>query len=158
MSCHYHVYVGPYLEVHNPVQDTTTKRQSCPNAKCNNHKKLVEANFCPKCGEKIKHLDVPSRGRKEFEVYNEFKSPKIDELRSEDLRDENYMYFRPDLGRGTCGRTYYDDCGIFPLAENTPATEMQAFAEKCTEEILRIEQVFGKDKVTIKWGAVAYWS
>lgn len=163
MSCHYHVFLGPYLEVHNPIQSTTKKIRSCGNPQCGWYKKPMPQQysnqFCGQCGEKIRHLDVPSSGRKEFNIYDEFKTERLTELCFEGMprASEDYMYFQSNI-KDSAGRTFYDNTAFVPIDETIPKTEMDLFASNFAEEILRIEQVFGKESAKIKWGAVAYWS
>lgn len=156
MSVHYHVFLGPYLEVHNPMKDTVVPRQTCPNEKCSNHKKKVEANFCPRCGEKIRHIGVPARARVEFNAYDEFEGESITEFTSEDIKDENYIYFHTN--RNDCpGTTFYDSPEVRPIDGETPNKEMAEFSKYHAKEIGILEQKFGKDSVKVKWGVFAYW-
>lgn len=157
MSCHYHVFLGPYLEVFNPVKNTTVKRQSCPNAACTNHKKLVEANFCDKCGTKIKHIEVESRGRQRFNSYEEFGGESLIEVTHEGMDEEDYIRFESNI-RGVGGRTFYDEVAVLPIDSNTPNAEIEAFNKHFAREIRILVNFFGADAVKIKWGAIAYWS
>jgi ribosomal protein L32 len=162
MSCNYHVFLGPYLEVHNPIRKTTEKIRSCANEKCKRHKKQLSdssAQFCPSCGEKIRHVDIPCEGRKEFNIYDEFKKERLTELSFEGMPDEceNYMYFHSNL-RDCAGRTFYDNTMMLPMNETTPLKEIAEFTARFGDEIQHITKIFGAENVKIRWGAFAYWS
>ena len=162
MSCHYHVFIGPYLEVHNPIRETTEKIRSCGNPNCGRHKKrLINSSdqFCPSCGEKIRHVDVPSRGRKEFNIYDEFTAERLTEARFEGMpkQYQDYMLFCSNMN--DCdGKTFYDTVEVVSMDQNTPNAQIEEFAKYFAIEIARIAEVFGKDVVKIKWGVIAYWN
>lgn len=158
MSVHYHVFLGPYLEVHNPIKATTVKKRSCPNEQCFNNGELVQANFCPKCGTKVLHIEVAARGRKAFNAYDELDGERLIELRFEDMPKEckDFMYFHSNLTK-CAGRTFCDSTEIVPMDENTPNAEKERFARDFAKEIARIKEVFGESAIKIKWGAIAYW-
>lgn len=154
----YHVFVGPYLEVHNPVRPIIKQRPSCPNPKCNLHKKKADSKFCPQCGTKNEPTDYESTGKTEFNICDEFKTERLTELRFEGMPKacKDYMYFHSNIDSGA-GRTLSDDSEFIPMDVRTPINETNVFETLFAEEIQRIKEVFGEDRVKIKWGVIAYW-
>jgi hypothetical protein len=160
MGVDYKVYVGPYIVVHNPPQDSMEEYHSCPNEKCSLHKISVSNGFCPKCGTTIGTLVRPCQKRIEFEWWEEFDG-RLSEAFPEykpDGGDDN-QYFIPNMD---------NDVGIhldakYSGSENvintkTLTSDNKRFIDGKKKEIRKLKKVFGKNNVTVKWGVLCWQS
>lgn len=159
MGCHYHVFLGPYLEVFNPYVPRPEKIQGCSNPQCKKHKERSSDQFCPKCGTQIGLVEILKVARKEFDCYEEFDGDPFMELRFEGRtkEQENYMLLKSNRTNRS-GRTFSEESEILPIDREMPNAEMLSFALDFEKEIRRITDVFGEKNVKVKWGAIAYWS
>lgn len=151
MGVSYTVYLGPYIEAPNPLKPSKREFHGCPK-----HMTPSSDKFCSKCGEPIKLLSVPSKGRVEFNVYEEF-DDSLAELHEECRPSEkqDVAIFQPNKGKfGLRFRAY--DAEVVPLNETVILDEVNRMKSTYAKEIERIKEVFGSAEV--KWGAIAYAS
>lgn len=158
MGVSYNVYLGPYIQVHNPKQDHKKSVRCCPEPACDNNGIPITAKFCSICGSKIIDCKVPVRERLEFYAYEETKD-RLYELSSEYPPDgkEDYIFFTSNVGK--IGRHFSAyDTHLEALNETVLTSEVQQFKQKFDKDIERLNEVFGKDAVQILWGVIAYAS
>jgi hypothetical protein len=158
MGCHYHVFVGPYLEVHNPIKWTTENIMACPSAECSKHAKRSSDSFCPNCGCKIQMVEVAINRKKNFSLYEKFPKERLIEIRFEGMPEEykDFMLFKSNI-YDSPGKTLCDETVVLPMDQNTANTEIGQFAKDFATELSYIESVFGTASVRIKWGIIGYW-
>ena len=115
MGIDYKVYVGPYIEVYNPLKDSTEEYHTCPNKKCEKYKSKIGDKFCSVCGSKIKLVTFPCKESISFDVYEEFEGEPLSQALSESNQKEyrEYKFYVPNL-KGSPGRSFdpVGDCGI----------------------------------------------
>ena len=159
MSCNYYVFIGPYLQVHNPLRDGVKQIDSCPNQKCSKHKNYSSDSFCSKCGSAIGEVSVPCKERKVFDIYTEFgeKEP-LAKVRGEGLKiEDDYVLYTSNKQKGP-GCTLSDDAEIIPMTPDVVQKDMDTMRAFHAKEIARLQEVFGNVSVQIKWGVITYWS
>jgi hypothetical protein len=153
MSCHYHAFVGPYIEVHNPLRIGTKSVKTCTNEKCSKHGAYSADSFCSKCGSAIGEVNIPCRERKKFDVWTEFggKEPFY-EISGERLKiDNDYVLYHSNMNKGP-GRTLYENCVILPMDAAFVQNEIDSLKTFHVKELARLKEVFGDESVKIKWG------
>lgn len=152
MGLSYHTYIGPYIEVFNPLKPSTKKYHSCPNEKCSNNKKGISDAFCGKCGTRVQLLNFPCKERITFYYLDEFSEKTSLQTPSGEF-DRDKLYFIDDaLGDSRCGN---DNC-ICDLTHTNVQAGLDTFKEVNHMEITRLKEVFGADNVVIKWGVMTY--
>lgn len=159
MSCHYHAFVGPYVEVHNPLRVGTKQVKTCTKKGCVKHGQPSEDSFCPKCGSAIGEVNIPCKERKKFYPYEDFGfKTDISKLSKEStpLPDDYEIFYFPTK-KGP-GRTLYETCAIVPMDAAFVQAEIDTLASRYTKEVSRLKEIFGNDSVKIKWGVFTYWS
>lgn len=158
MGVDYHVYVGPYIEVRNPPKSSFLEYYGCPNNKCKDFNKHINAKFCPQCGKQIELLTVPTQKPMEFDCYEEF-DDRLSEVRMDDRvkGKEDCEFYLPNQGKTGKHFSAYDR-QILSYDAAIIALENESIETKFAKDIKRLREVFGKDAVTIQWGIIAYAS
>ena len=156
MGVSYHVYVGPYLQIHNPPKQTVKEYYGCPNNTCRDKNKFCSSKFCPSCGTAIMLLQIPDQKPITFDTYEECKdrlSKAFYEDKPNDLKD--YLILTPNLrGFGKHFSAY--DAEAIELGTTHAIEEMTKFTTAYADDIIRIKEVFGTNAVAIKYGVIAY--
>ena len=161
MSVDYKCYVGPYIKVFNPEKDSTEEYHSCPNKKCDKHKKQLSDKFCPSCGTKITLVTFPCKSKIDFDIYKEFKKEPISEVMCESKPKEleNYDFYISNSTKspGININVVYEHF-IKDFNETIIVSEVQQFEIQLSKEINRLKEVFGNENVQIKWGVMTWTS
>jgi hypothetical protein len=69
MGCHYHVYVGPYLDIPTQTKTVTKTKVCCINNECSQFHKEFKAQFCPACGTKLHSVEYEEKVQENFDLY-----------------------------------------------------------------------------------------
>jgi len=156
MGTSYYVYIGPYLEVHNPPRPTRDEFQGCSNRKCRSYHHRSSAKFCSDCGGVIGLVSKPTTEQIDFDCYEE-----CDERLTEQFREErpekkkDYSYFVPNQGK--IGRNFSAyDTELAEINSTIISEELHHFKVKFEKDVNRLKEVFGADAVALKWGVMAY--
>lgn len=160
MSVSFNTFVGPYVEVYSPEKQSTEEYHSCPNKKCVNHTKPISDGYCSKCGTKIERMERACMEKIDFDCYDEFPDYSLEEVITtyKPTDCEDYIYFvngnKHAIGIILDG----NDVSVNQIDEKTPQAESELFKNKLNKEITRLQEVFGKDNVKIKWGVLVWCS
>jgi len=154
MSVSYNTYIGPYIEVHNPPRDIKHTYYSCVNNLCNNYKKPNSDAFCSKCGGTICKFTIPIKASIKFDIAEEF-NDRLAEINLEYPSPELFHYYISNKNGIGAGITIGYDT-VTPIYEKMIFNKTQEMEKKFANEITRLREVFGKDKVSIKWGVICY--
>ena len=159
MSCNYQVYLGPYIQVHNPIRTGKKTIKTCSNKGCSKHRTESSDAFCPKCGSPVNDVSIPCKERTEFDVYTEFKGKEpLWKVNAEGLeRSSDYGFYTSNMKHGP-GQRLSNDAEIIPLTAEDVQKQIDTITIFHGNEISRLKKIFGNDSVQIKWGAIAYWS
>lgn len=162
MSVDSSTYIGPFILVDDSQTiPTIVKNRACENINCKNHKIKQETHvlFCNACGSKLETIESSIESHINFDVYEESKS-QLTETFTEYKPDRyrTHRFFIPNInGYGT-----YFDSGRDNYAIEINETELvygyNAFLRDYEKDIERINLVFGKDRVMVKWGILNYMS
>lgn len=158
MGVDYNTYLGPYIQVYSPSKDTTVKKQRCPNTACSNHKRDVNAPFCSKCGEKIRHIDVTIKAEIDFDIYNEFDERLFEAGANYGQIVKDHHIYVSNVRGGPGERCNAENSGIIPIDPVRVGTDLFRMKEQFAKEIARLQEVFGKDAVKVEWGLIQYAS
>lgn len=154
MSTDYFIYIGPFIKVHNPIQSLTKKIRGCPV-----HKKEIyhkEQNFCDKCGEPIKLIDIRYNGRNRFDICENFKEERLSEWFGEYKPDgmSDYQFFVPNVGKiGICFNAK-DSVNVLEIQSNEPTEKVLAFDLEFRDEIVILREIFSDKKVILCFGVL----
>jgi hypothetical protein len=151
MSVDYNTFVGPYLEVHNPLRNSTEEYHTCSNKKCKNHAKPISDKFCSKCGGKIKLERFPCQNRIEFDI-NVISEDLSEAMIEYNYNGDNMYFYYSDYGSSFDG----NDCIAKEIDINDPVKKLYEFQLKFKSEIEQIQNIFGKDNVKVKWGVFVW--
>lgn len=156
MGVSYYIYIGPYVEVYNPLKPIDQEYHSCPSKGCSNHTKPISDGYCPKCGTKIGRLIRKVNERIHFDVYREFGDGTLRDVHN-DFGENNYMRFLDNAHRGLHHLhidAEYDSVNDF--TDKNPSEVVDEYKKLRSKEIARLQEVFGNDNVTVKWGVINY--
>lgn len=149
------VTIGPYVEVIGKLTKTKIKvKRVCPN---HPNQKNDNAKFCPACGTEIQNVD-----------YTETKVLTPSRVLWSDERFEDSIYspegmeeiFLPNKSVPKKIKIDSDYGGTVDLSsvDEIKDNQLKWMQETYSEEINFLIENFGKDKVSVKWGVVSYWS
>ena len=157
MSTDYTTYIGPYIQVHDPPKQVPIKVYTCPNEKCGQHKKLTQGSYCSTCGTKMGHVNSVHTGITDYDVADETDDRLMEELTEykpyNAKNDRFYLGNRERLGFS------------FDPTEKVLAVELSLvnstevlnkFKVIFSKDITRMEEVFGKENVAVKWGILSW--
>ena len=149
------VTIGPYVQVIGKITKTEIKvKRVCPN---HPNQKNDNAKFCPTCGTEIQNVD-----------YTETKVLTPSRVLWSDERFEDSIYspggmeeiFLPNKSVPKKIKIDSDYGGTVDLSsvDVIKSDQLKWMQETYSEEINFLIENFGKDKVSVKWGVVSYWS
>lgn len=158
MSVSYYVYVGPYVEINNPVQDTETKYHSCSNSKCQMRKKEMSSQFCPHCGAKVTLQSFPTKKRSD--MYDACEKVGIDEnlffrAPMEGISDKLFLTCNQKLLPRETNFASWEE-GVTEMEDIDVAKEKAAFDDIYHKDMELLREFFGRDNVIVKWGVLQY--
>lgn len=158
MSVSYQVYVGPYVQVHNPPKDAVKIHHGCSNEKCREYQRPSGTKYCSNCGTEIKLLTIPTKAPIHFDVYDETKG-KLTEICRQFLPDpmKEYKFVVPNVGK-TGTFLYEHDCEVIELNQTVITDTLCIFARDFMKEICHIKDFFGEENAIVKWGIISYSS
>jgi hypothetical protein len=156
MGTDYHVYVGPYIEAHNPEKDSFLERYGCPNDKCHLHKREASSKFCPSCGTGIALVSVPQKTRIRFDAYAECDERICESFHYMPEGKEDYNVFVSNTkGHGQHLDGY---CNIVPVDVETVKSQLDKFKVDFAADIDKVKAAFGEAAVKVYWGVLSYTS
>jgi len=156
MGVSYYVYLGPYIQVHNPKKERKTKMLCCPEPACGNNGTHISSKFCSLCGSKIIECQVPVNKRIDFDCYEQF-NDRLAELSAEYPPDgmEDYMILTPNQGK--IGRHFHAyDTKLEAFTEKTITEEIVKMITTFKSDLDKLKKTFGDKNVEYKWGVLAY--
>lgn len=156
MGIDYNTFVGPYIEVYNPEKDTTVKFPTCRNVNCVQHGTELSGIYCSRCGKLIDLATRISKERIEFDWYTSLGEKNICGITVENKSDNEYFI----SNKNDIAGIYMD--GRYPSVEEIEIKNIQIqiknFKKMASVEIKKLEKIFGKDNVKIKWGVLVWCS
>lgn len=160
MGVDYNVYVGPFLEVHNPPRQDKEERNCCSNPHCSKHKRETGDKFCSECGREIGTVSVAVEKPLWFNSYEETDeriAPACHHYGGFSGDKKDYNFFIPNL----LGYGRHFDAESMELLEITPETitdQTQRFTNDFAADFRKMADFFGSDSMKIKWGVMLYAS
>jgi len=159
MGVSYSVYVGPYIQVHNPERETVEKYYGCPNQKkCSKAGAAASGKFCGQCGTAITLLKKPAKERIDFNLWDEC-DDRLSQAFSEypPHGKDDYQFFVPNVGKiGTHFSAY--DSSLVELYAEKIMEDTKALETKFSADLETLRKKFGKSSVVVRWGVIAYAS
>lgn len=158
MGIDYHVYVGPYIEVHNPPKAAVEQYHACPSMGCKQHMKRSNDKYCPQCGTTIdlvkKNIMEPIR----FDVMGETNERLVSVCRNQFVGEkEHFLWIVPN--QGGLGKHFYAyEPEVLSLNETDIALALRDLKEAFLTDITKLKKTFGNEAVNIRWGIIAYAS
>lgn len=157
MGINYNTFVGPYIEVYNPMKDTVEEYHTCPNKKCKNHGAYIGDGYCSKCGRSIERQTRPSKNKIEFDCYEELESNSLYEVLTEykpDGKIDCQYFIDGSIGISMDG--YHSN--VSEISSESIVEQLDKINKKLKNDICKLQKVFGKDNVKIKWGVLTWCS
>ena len=150
MSSSYNVYVGPYIEIYNPIKNTKVLKSTCITKGCEQSGIVSKAKFCPDCVKAIGKALFDAKERVEFDVEEAFDGELTDIMPENE--DENYFHLHDNEIDGV-GRNL-DDCeqSLTEITAETINQEITKLDYKYEEHIETLKKTFGEENVKVKWG------
>jgi len=152
MSISYNLYIGPYIQVHNPPKPSFEELYACPNSKCSKYQSGTDNKFCFQCGTPVSLLKVPSKEKIYFDCYEEC-NERLRNVFSEYSPDgmKDYSFFIPNSSKVG---NHLDACDVTVVEKYAEAImeEVKQLETKFSKDIKKIQKVFGNEAVTIRWG------
>ena len=153
MGMNRYTHLGVYIEIPVKVVTQDVSEVSCPNHKCQNHKKRVNASFCQYCGSKIQVVDFQKEEEETVSWY--ILNDMIE------VHPDEFMWIQKE------GKTYlfsnYTNCGSIAVGEtmNAVSTEIisskfKEFDSKHWDSVEKIEE-FYKMKLKPQFGVIEYY-
>lgn len=158
MSVHYNIFVGPYIQVYNPPLSRIEEYITCHNKKCKQYRKTLCSSFCPDCGNPtVKDTKKGFAARIPYTHYEVFPRYELDQVHPDyngDVSDTDYLYF-VDGGKYELGRSVESEGEACPIDLNAPSEEIAKLADLRSEEIKKLQNIFGEKNVQVLWGVLA---
>lgn len=157
MGLSYTLYVGAYLVCKNSKVKHTTDYTSCPNKLCLQHKTELQTAFCATCGSKVDLLTrfTFSDKVKTRDVVDAIKerlvevSQKLNRDASPDLWVSNLSNCNSNVSYDTHYSSFVSE-----FTEEEIKSNLENFKTFFAKDIVKIEEAYGKENVTLKWGVV----
>lgn len=156
-------YCGPYIECRVSKTITTLCKRTCPNTSCSRHDKPIQSDseqFCGECGHAIQEVDV------EVEV------DAVDTLELEEGSQGHLWQPFGDFAETLSGKSIHiwlvnrelegnskrapfideDEESVTGLTTADIENEMKLFAREAKKELETLQQHYGVDNTTLRWG------
>lgn len=156
MSTDYKTYIGPYIEVYNPLQTKINDFYGCINKTCKSCGTPQSYKFCPECGNEIQLIENHIKGRIEFDIHDETKDTLSEMLCGDKpVKISDYRFFIPNdyKAPGIIYDNKYDPFA-YSVNEIIIKSDDADVSARYSGELLRLKEVFGEANVTIKWGVL----
>lgn len=162
MGVDYNSYLGPYIEAKNSEKEVARQRRSCTNVKCamrsdNIYDKAVK--FCSRCASPIGDVTYMAFEStvNTGEIYESTKLAPIGTnyeplIKNTDLLIGNLKESGREFGMNA------RDERIVAVDAVLIAEELANFIKQYENDIAWVQNAYGKDNVTIKWGLIQYAS
>ena len=157
MGSHFQIYAGPYLYCSTRTSPLTKEIKLCPHFQCRFHNEdnLMDSKnvFCPQCGRKAeaKTIEVPGLLRDDIDCC------QLNEDTNEDLCQYNAQYadsgvqlFIPNVDH--IRNFFCSETGEFPVGAALIERETQWLEKRFDTGIARAREIYGNDKVEVRWG------
>jgi hypothetical protein len=157
MGVDYHVHVGPYITVRNPPRNTTKDFDSCPKKSCSEYGKIITSKFCSVCGSEIKLISFPCEAPLYIDIYGEFDERLSEAFYESDspLKDTMVLLSnKRDTGGKTVDPSQCDE--LVDMSNVNVQEEINKFKKILSKDIQKLEELFGKNSISVKWGILSW--
>lgn len=158
MGVSYNVYVGPYIEVHNPPKSSFEEYHGCSSKKCQSFNQRSSSKFCPHCGSSIVLIKKSITAKVNFDCFNEC-DDRLSEMFQEYpfAEKKNYSFFVPNVGK--LGRHFYAyDTELAEISSEEVVNQVKQMDTAFSKDIDKMRKVFGDAAVKLRWGVMGYSS
>ncbi len=159
MGLSYSCFIGPYIQVHNPPRAGNEKVQTCPKKGCDHYGKKLWSQFCPTCGSPAGEVLFPTLRPLYIDHVELFGDESMAPVMTEYKPDGWTEYdFYVGNKKGMPGLHLDASATVLTLDANRIVEETSKFQSVCERQIEKLQEVFGRNAVQVKWGMLGYTS
>ena len=154
MGVDYTIYIGPYIQIHNPPRPYDNSYPCCVNEDCEKWTLQSTAKFCSQCGKPIGERKVKCKRPICVDLY-EMSHDRLCQAFSEYRPEgyEEYLFIIPNIK--TDFSISFNPVGkqsIIDLRSIDAIQGVCSFSQVFSKELEAISKIFGPDAVAIKHG------
>ena len=148
------IFIGAYIKCTADTKMISTYYRYCPLAVCpNNTRRKNNSKFCSDCGtplvDKEDDEKITQSLKKKMEFGIKLWSPVL-------FINDQHIYLSKVNEKNMGHDITFDELGIIPLEINDSLLHINNMKNTHKEDIEKLKEHYGRDKVCVKWGIINY--